>query len=150
MRRNGCCCASLLGCAYPCGYYHYSELILNSVHVHRQSRMPPILPPSLTLSRFPIPPSNTPNASPPVTADRQTAPTLTHVLASLLPTLLPLPLSLPTLNTTPFIPESKDEDLHSGWLQLPSGSICLVTEGGVREGGVWDRGQCFSFIFLYI
>lgn len=51
-----------------------------------------------------------------------------------------IPLSLDTINKTPFSPESKDEDLHSGWLQLPKGTIALVTETGVEEGTVSEAG----------
>ncbi|GLB35181.1 putative mini-chromosome maintenance replisome factor [Lyophyllum shimeji] len=96
-----------------------------------QSRTPPILPLTLTLSRFPSPPSKT---------DISTNPTLSHVLSLLFPVLNILPLSLNTLNATSFAPESKNEDLHSGWLQLPSGSVCLLTESGVTEGKVSERG----------
>lgn len=94
-----------------------------------QSRSPPILPPSLTVSNFPALPSNA-NA----------VPSVVHVLSHILPTLSMLPLSLAVLNATPFTPESKDENLFSGWLQLPKGSVCVVTEGGVTEGVVSERG----------
>lgn len=67
-------------------------------------------------------------------------PTLSAVLAELLPLTHTLPLSLPLLNKEPFAPESKDEDLHSGVLQLPQGTVLLVTEGGIQEGKLVDRG----------
>jgi hypothetical protein len=56
-----------------------------------------------------------------------------------------LPLSLAILNTTAFAPESKDENLFSGWLQLPKGSVCVITEDMVTEGVVSERG---SFVDL--
>jgi len=93
--------------------------------------MPPILPLTLTVSRFPSPPSK-PGFS--------NNPTLSYVLSLIFPVVNTLPLSLNILNTTSFVPESKNEDLHSGWLQLPSGSVCLITEGGVTEGRVSERG----------
>ena len=67
-------------------------------------------------------------------------PTLSAVLAELLPLTHTLPLSLLLLNKEPFAPESKDEDLHSGVLQLPQGTVLLVTEGGIQEGKLVDRG----------
>jgi len=91
--------------------------------------MPAIFPPSLTLSRFPSPP-----------AGSSALPTLHSLLAHLFPSVSLLPLSLDTINQTAFVPESREEDLHSGWLQLPGGSICLVTESGVTEGGVNEKG----------
>ncbi|KAF5365678.1 hypothetical protein D9758_003140 [Tetrapyrgos nigripes] len=106
-----------------------AEWVLLSCIARVQSRAPPILPPTLTLSRFP---SSTGPSSPP--------PTLHAVLAYLFPSVSLLPLSLETINQTPFMPESREEDLHSGWLQLPRGNICLVTESGVTEGGVNEKG----------
>jgi hypothetical protein len=63
------------------------------------------------------------------------------VLSQILPLLTTLPLSLETLNNKVLAPESKEEDLHSGWLQLPRGSVCIVTEGGVTEGTILERGK---------
>lgn len=51
-----------------------------------------------------------------------------------------LPLSLDTLNKSSFAPESKDEDLHSGVLQLPQRAMLLVTEAGLQEGKLVERG----------
>ncbi len=65
---------------------------------------------------------------------------MSHVLSQLLPLFKTAPLSLGMLNKVPFAPESKDEDLHSGVLQLPRGSVLLVTEGNVREGRLFQRG----------
>jgi hypothetical protein len=99
-----------------------------------QSRTPPVLPPSLTITRFPAP------------TTQSSMPSLYTVLSHLLPIVVTLPLSLEVLNTSPFSPESKNEDLHSGRLQLPRGTTCVVTEGGITEGGVFDRGG-LSFVF---
>lgn len=71
-------------------------------------------------------------------------PTLSHILTHITPLSKTLPLSLELLNKLPFAPESKDEDLHSGALQLPKGSVVLVTEGGVREGKLIERGMSES------
>lgn len=113
-----------------------AEWILLSAIARTQSRHPPILPPSITLSRFPSPPN--PATS---TADASNhTPTLSHVLSLLLPLAQTLPLSLNFLNSTPFVPESKDEDLHAGALQLPQGTVLLVTESGIQEGKLHDQG----------
>ncbi|RDB21489.1 Mini-chromosome maintenance complex-binding protein [Hypsizygus marmoreus] len=106
-----------------------AEWVLLCAIARVQSRTPPILPLTLTLSHFPSP-----------GAGQTTIPALTHVLAQIFPLVSTLPISLHTLNDTSFAPESKNEDLHSGWLQLPAGSVCVVTEGGVTEGGVFERG----------
>ncbi|KAG6864148.1 hypothetical protein C0991_012126 [Blastosporella zonata] len=107
-----------------------AEWVLLSAISRVQSRTPPILPLTLILSRFPSPKN-------PAT---KTTPTLAHALGQIFSLLTTIPLSLETLNNTSFIPESKHEDLHSGWLQLPKGSVCLFTEGGVTEGKVSERG----------
>ncbi|THH31765.1 hypothetical protein EUX98_g2426 [Antrodiella citrinella] len=41
---------------------------------------------------------------------------------------------------TSFEPESIDEDLNAGTLQLPKGFLLLVTEHGVQEGKLLQRG----------
>jgi len=53
-----------------------------------------------------------------------------------------LPLTLDILNHTSFHPHHKkeDQDLHSGWLQVPKGSLYLVTEAGITEGPVKPIG----------
>jgi len=51
-----------------------------------------------------------------------------------------LPLSLELLNRQPSVPESKQEDLHSGFLQVPHGTTMLITEDGVREGKLVEQG----------
>ncbi|KAF9452815.1 hypothetical protein P691DRAFT_803108 [Macrolepiota fuliginosa MF-IS2] len=105
-----------------------AKWVLLSAIAKTQSRTPPIYPPSLTLSSFPAP------------SDPSATPTLYHVLSLILPIINILPLTLGTLNKTSFSPESKNEDLHSGWLQVPHGSLYLLTETGVMEGIVLDKG----------
>ncbi|KDQ60574.1 hypothetical protein JAAARDRAFT_31540 [Jaapia argillacea MUCL 33604] len=92
------------------------------------SRHPALLQPSLTISHFPLPTTEI------------TTPTLSHVLSELLPSFLTLPLSLDLLNKLHFAPESKDEDLHSGFLQQPAGTTILVNESGVQEGKLAENG----------
>jgi len=101
---------------------------LLSVIARTQSRTPPIYPPSLTLSHFPPPP------------DVSTLPTLYHVLSLIHPIVNILPFSLATLNKTSFCPESIEEDLHSGWLQVPHGSVYLFAESSITEGTVQEKG----------
>ena len=69
-----------------------------------------------------------------------TLPALSHVLSLLLPLHVTLPLSLDLLNSVPFAPESVNEDLHSGYLQLAHGTTVLMTEGGIQEGKLVERG----------
>lgn len=109
-----------------------SRWILLTLVGRVQSRNPPILPVSLTLSRFPPPPN------------KQSLPTLTTVLSHLAALFLSVPLSLSMLNTIPFSPVSPQSseipELHSGLLQLPKGSTLLLTEAGVSEGTLHQRG----------
>ncbi|TFY68061.1 hypothetical protein EVJ58_g1224 [Rhodofomes roseus] len=118
------------------GDHDAAKWVLLACIARVQSRNPPLLPPSVTLTHFPSPPlipSTTAECPVPI-------PTLSVILAELLPLTHTLPLSLPLLNKDAFVPESKDEDLHSGALQLPQGTVLLVTEGGVQEGKLVDRG----------
>ncbi|RXW24142.1 hypothetical protein EST38_g1703 [Candolleomyces aberdarensis] len=103
-----------------------AELVLLSIISKVQSRVPPILPLSLALTGYGPSLSRTPK--------------LVLVLSELVPMLSVLPLSLEVLNSTPFIPESKEEDLHSGWLQLPKGSLCVVSEISLEEGHISEKG----------
>jgi len=104
--------------------------LTNSSHTrYSYTRATPLLPPSLTLSRFPSPASSS-----------LALPTLHHVLSDLLPQYLTVPLSLDLLNKENFSPESKDEDLHSGYLQVPQGTTLLLTENGVQEGKLVEKG----------
>ncbi|KAJ8481423.1 hypothetical protein ONZ51_g5994 [Trametes cubensis] len=113
-----------------------AEWVLLSCISHVQSRHPPLLPPSLVVSRFPPPPP-IPSTAPIISSP---TPTLSAVLKLLLPLADTLPLSLDTLNKKRFVPESQEEDLHAGLLQLPQGTVMLITEGGVREGQLLERG----------
>ena len=94
-----------------------------------QSRTRSLNPPSLTLAHFPSP-----------TSSPSTLPALSHVLSLLLPLHVTLPLSLDLLNSVLFAPESVNEDLHSGYLQLAHGTTVLMTEGGIQEGKLVERG----------
>ncbi|TFK42808.1 mini-chromosome maintenance replisome factor-domain-containing protein [Crucibulum laeve] len=107
-----------------------AEWVLLAAIARVQSRTPPILPLSLTVSAFPSPPAEAPSSTP----------ALCHVLSHLVPLFTTLPLSLNTLNNTSFAPESINENLHSGRLQLPAGSVCVVTESGVTEGIIGEKG----------
>jgi hypothetical protein len=95
-----------------------------------QSRTRSLNPPSLTLAHFPSPASSSPS----------TLPSLSDVLSLLLPLHVTLPLSLDLLNSVRFAPESVNEDLHSGYLQLAHGTTMLMTEGGIQEGKLVERG----------
>ncbi|KAF8964094.1 putative alanine racemase-domain-containing protein [Flammula alnicola] len=106
-----------------------AEWVLLSAIARVRSRHPPVLPLSLTISSFPS--HATRPDSPPVLYD---------VLSHIFPLVVTVPLALNTLNTSAFRPESKEEDLHSGQLQLPKGSILLLTEGAVTEGGIFSKG----------
>lgn len=129
------------GCSYPvsleCTCSFRCSLSLLTCAPRRQSRNPPLLPPSITLSHFPSPPVPSTSAS---QSGKACIPTLSHVLSQLLPLTRTLPLSLDMLNKVSFAPESKEEDLHSGALQLPQGSVLVITEGGVQEGKLVERG----------
>ncbi|KAF8837022.1 hypothetical protein BDN67DRAFT_973512 [Paxillus ammoniavirescens] len=105
-----------------------AEWLLLQLTSKVHTRAIPLLPPSLTISRFPQP-----HSSPAL-------PTLSYILEEILPQYLPIPLSLDLLNTTPVLPESKDEDLHSGYFQLPLGTATLLTESGIQEGKLLERG----------
>lgn len=55
--------------------------------------------------------------------------------------LVELPLSLPVINTRPFTPESRDDTLHSGLLQLPAGTVVLVSDMDMEEGKMEEAGK---------
>ncbi|CAA7267982.1 unnamed protein product [Cyclocybe aegerita] len=111
------------------GDRYAAEWVLLCAVARVRSRTPPVLPLSFTLAGFPPP-----------LGDSSTTPTLHHVLSQLFPLVTTVPLSLNNLNNTSSCPESKDEDLHSGWLQHPKGSILLLTESAVTEGGIFNKG----------
>lgn len=99
-----------------------------------QSRNPPVLPPSLQLTRFPSSKDGTPT------------PTICSVLSKLLPLFSVVQLSLEVLNNDRFVPESNGEDLSSGYLQVPIGSVMLLTETGVQEGNISEKGMLGSIL----
>ncbi|KAF8436900.1 putative alanine racemase-domain-containing protein [Boletus edulis BED1] len=105
-----------------------AEWVLLQLTSKVHTRAIPLLPPSLTISRFPQPSST------------DLIPTLSHVFTELIPQHLLIPLSLDLLNKTPFLPESKEEDLHSGYLQLPTGTTILLTESALQEGKLLETG----------
>ncbi|KAG9318342.1 putative alanine racemase-domain-containing protein [Chiua virens] len=105
-----------------------AEWLLLQLTSKIHARAVPLLPPSLTISRFPQP------SSPELLS------TLSHVLVDLLPRYIVVPLSLDLLNKTPFLPESKEEDLHAGYLQLPLGTTVLLTENAIQEGQLIEKG----------
>jgi len=94
-----------------------------------QSRSPPMLPLSITISQF----KND-------TQDLVT-PTLALALKEILSLSVYLPLSLERLNTQKFAPESVNEDLHGGFLQLPKGTVLLLSDKEVEEGQLSDKGM---------
>ncbi len=102
----------------------------------RQSRNPPVLPLSITISQF----KND-------TQDMAT-PTLTYVLREILTLSAYLPLSLNRLNTHKFIPESVNEDLHAGFLQLPKGTVLILSDHEVEDGHLSDKGLRASPSFI--
>ena len=122
MRLNGFFSHPSLVCTSTTSYLDLSDIL------YSHSRTPPIFPPSLTLSRFPLP-----------TVASET-PTLYYVLAEILPLCSFIPLSLTTLNREIYPPESKDEDLHSGLLQMPAGTSLFITESGIQEGKLLEKG----------
>ena len=110
------------------GRYSHDQVSLSS-----RSRNPPLFPPSLALSSFPRPSSTI------------GIPSLHVVLSEVLPLCSLVPLSLHFLNGESFEPESKEEDLHAGVLQVPPGTTIIVTEGGIKEGELVEKGRGFDF-----
>jgi len=103
-------------------------------------RNPPILPPSLAITKFP--PTTTTNK----------VPTLVALLSFLLPItqgiILPANLTASNGNISNqassaagkvhFAPHSEQEDLHAGVLQMPVGTLLTVVEMNLQEGGHLD------------
>ncbi|KAJ3772991.1 hypothetical protein FB446DRAFT_688433 [Lentinula raphanica] len=136
-----------------------AEWVLLSSISRVQSRHPPIMPASITLSRFP-PPSTVSSSAPssstapadPGPSTHLSTPTLYHVLSLILPIIVHVPLSLPLLNDGAFVPESKprrnsegaeddpEDELYSGILQLAPVTLCFITDSSVTEGQINDRG----------
>lgn len=65
---------------------------------------------------------------------------LQKTLERLLPRLVKLNFDIAELNKVTYLPESKDENLISGVLQLPQGTTVLVDETRMGEGNLQDRG----------
>lgn len=68
---------------------------------------------------------------------------LNTIIASLTPRFAEVDLSIPMLNNqkTRVAPRNRDENLESGWLQLPSGTRCLIDMRGITEGKLDDNGK---------
>ena len=102
--------------------------------------MPPLLPPSLTVSGFPPHPS-IPGTGPGAESKPTPTPTLLHALNLILSATTALPMSLSLLNGKSFFPISKEEDLHAGRLQLPAGTTVIITDNAMAEGRVSETGN---------
>jgi len=109
-------------------------------HLDRESRIPPLLPLSLTVSGFPLHPS-VPKTGPDAESKPTPNPALSHALNIILLSTTTLPLSLSLLNGKPFFPISKEEDLHAGRLQLPTGTTVVITDNAMTEGRVSETGN---------
>ncbi|KZT26349.1 hypothetical protein NEOLEDRAFT_1113066 [Neolentinus lepideus HHB14362 ss-1] len=105
-----------------------AEWVLLVCMAQVQIKQTHLLPPSLTLSKLPPPPSPS------------TIPSLCTVLSLLLPQVITLPATLDKLNNEHFVPESKEEDLHSGYLQVPAGTTVVISELGLQEGNLLEKG----------
>ncbi|TFK55034.1 hypothetical protein OE88DRAFT_992312 [Heliocybe sulcata] len=105
-----------------------AEWVLLVCMAQVQVRQTPLLPPSLTLSKLPPPPA------------LSASPALCTVLSLLLPQVIKLPATLDSLNKERYVPESKEEDLHSGYLQVPAGTTVIISEVGLQEGKLHEKG----------
>jgi hypothetical protein len=94
----------------------------------------------LTLTIAKIPPSPA----------KDVVPTLVRVLELLFPNFVLIPLTLDVLNKQNFMPRSEDDELQSGWLQLPEATSLLISESGISEGTVQERGECSRGCFNQI
>lgn len=112
----------------------YHKLILS-----RQSRSPPIFPPTLTVSAFP----DAPSGAPPI-------PAIFSILKMILSRVSTIPLTLDNLNKRLFVPTSLEEDLHAGVLQHPDGTFMIVTESGMTEGKVTEKGQNYHIPVILV
>lgn len=118
--------------------------------LHRQSRHPPLYPPSILLSEFPLPPAPvSPSQSDETTSaavgttktlTAQLLPTLAHLIPLVTPQSATIPLTIDLLNKVHFAPSSENEDLHAGLLQLAPGTTVLLSECGIAEGTINSRG----------
>lgn len=116
---------------FPCG--------LTPTYDHSYARTPPILPLSITICKVPIPPlirESSSSSSNSTFAPLHQEPSIVPLLALLIPSIVHIPLSIPFLNESRMAPISKDEDLHSGALQLPAATVVVVTDSDVSEGTI--------------
>jgi len=72
--------------------------------------------------------------------DPDSASSLPHVLSSILPRSLTIPLTVPTLNEAPLFPVSNESSLHSGPLQLSPGTTLLIDSRKMAEGQLNSMG----------
>ncbi len=107
------------------------------LHLDRESRIPPLLPLSLTVSGFPLHPKISPDAE----SKSTPSPTLSHALNIILSSTTTLPMSLSLLNGKSFFPICKEEDLYAGRLQLPTGTTVVITDNAMTEGRVSETGN---------
>lgn len=88
-------------------------------------------------------PAARPNALPPLGTlslnllrkDFSSTEKVESIVASIAPRVISQPLSLPLLHSHPFSPSSTDASLESGLLQLASGTVLLVREDEMGQGG---------------
>jgi hypothetical protein len=94
-----------------------------------QKNAPPLTPLSVALLA-PSAVAGSDSAGPPALP-------LLYVLEQLVPTLHPLDLSIPLLNSGSFAPRAreKEEDLEAGAWQVPKGGVGYVRESAMGEGG---------------
>ncbi|KAL5490150.1 hypothetical protein ACEPAI_4983 [Sanghuangporus weigelae] len=109
------------------GDHDAAEWILLSCLSSVESRNPPLFPMSIILSEFPRP-------------SYTNIPSISFALSEMLPLHFLLPLTLELLRERSFLPESKDEDLHAGILQVPIDTTVTMTEIGMAEGCLEEKG----------
>ena len=66
---------------------------------------------------------------------------LLAILNILLPRIARLDLSIAELNSSTYAPQSRDENLASGMLQLPEETTLFIDETAMGEGTLKDRGE---------
>jgi hypothetical protein len=67
----------------------------------------------------------------------------------ILPGVVTVPLTLDRLNGKSFVPTSLEEDLHAGILQHPEGTLMIVTESGMTEGKITEKGEYSILVQSY-
>jgi len=73
---------------------------------------------------------------------------LYKLLETILPRIVKLDFHVAELNKVKYLPESRDENLISGVLQLPRSTVMLVDETRMGEGTLQDRGGSISLYHL--